>query len=68
MNSNQVKINGEDIAAAGMTVAEYLASAQYDLRRIAVERKCEIVPKAKYAEVVLEAGDVVEVVNFVGGG
>jgi len=51
-----------------MTVAEYLASAQYDLRRIAVERNCEIVPKAKYAEVVLEAGDVVEVVNFVGGG
>ena len=68
MNSNQVKINGEDIAAAGMTVAEYLASAQYDLMRIAVERNCEIVPKAKYAEVVLEAGDVVEVVNFVGGG
>ena len=68
MNSNPVKINGEDVAAAGMTVAEYLASAQYDLRRIAVERNCEIVPKAKYAEVVLEVGDVVEVVNFVGGG
>ena len=68
MNSNPVKINGEDVAAAGMTVAEYLASAKYDLRRIAVERNCEIVPKSKYAEVVLEAGDVVEVVNFVGGG
>ena len=68
MNTNQVKINGEDVAAAGMTIAEYLASAQYDLRRIAVERNCEIVPKAKYGEVTLEAGDVVEVVNFVGGG
>ena len=68
MNSNQVKINGEDVAATGMTIAEYLASAQYDLRRIAVERNCEIVPKAKYGEVTLEAGDVVEVVNFVGGG
>ena len=68
MSSNQVKINGEDIAAAGMTVAEYLVSAQYDLRRIAVERNCEIVPKAKYGEVILEAGDVIEVVNFVGGG
>ena len=68
MNSNQVKINGEDVAAVGMTIAEYLASAQYDLRRIAVERNCEIVPKAKYTEIVLEAGDVVEVVNFVGGG
>ncbi len=37
-------------------------------KRIAVERNLEIVPKAKYAEVVLETGDVVEVVNFVGGG
>ena len=68
MSTNQVKINGEEVEAAGMTVAEYLTSAQYDLRRIAVERNCEIVPKAKYGEVILEAGDVVEVVNFVGGG
>jgi len=36
--------------------------------RIAVERNEEIVPKAKYAETVLADGDVVEVVNFVGGG
>ena len=53
------------VAASGMAGTD---SANYDLRRIAVERNCEIVPKAKYAEVVLEAGDVVEVVNFVGGG
>ena len=51
-----------------MTIAEYLASANYDTKRIAVERNLEIVPKAKYADVVLEAGDIVEVVNFVGGG
>ena len=65
-----VQKQGEQITdkLAQATVAEYLASAKYDLRRIAVERNCEIVPKAKYAEVVLEAGDVVEVVNFVGGG
>ena len=68
MNSNPVKINGENVVAAGMTIAEYLASANYDTKRIAVERNLEIVPKSKYAEVVLEAGDVVEVVNFVGGG
>lgn len=68
MNLSPVKINGEDVAAAGMTVAGYLTSAQYDTRRIAVERNGEIVTKAKYDEVVLEAGDVVEIVNFVGGG
>ena len=63
-----VKINGEPLDIAGKTLAEYLVSTQYDPKRIAVERNGEIVPKAKYGETVLEEGDVIEVVNFVGGG
>lgn len=63
-----VKINGEPFDIAGKTLAEYLVSTQYDPKRIAVERNGEIVPKAKYGETVLEEGDVIEVVNFVGGG
>ncbi len=54
--------------AAGKTVAQYIEEAGYNAVRIAVERNCEIVPKAKYAETVLADGDIVEVVNFVGGG
>lgn len=63
-----VKINGEAFDIAGKTLAEYLASTQYDPKRIAVERNGEIVPKANYGETVLEEDDVIEVVNFVGGG
>ena len=63
-----VKINGESFDIAGKTLAEYLASTQYDPKRIAVERNGEIVPKANYGETVLEEDDVIEVVNFVGGG
>lgn len=63
-----VKINGEPLDIAGKTLAEYLASTKYDPMRIAVERNGEIVPKAKYGEMVLQEGDVIEVVNFVGGG
>lgn len=65
---HMVTINGQSVDAAGKTVAEYLAEAGYNTVRIAVERNEEIVPKAKYAETVLADGDVVEVVNFVGGG
>jgi len=61
-------VNGQSVDAAGKTVAEYLAEAGYNTVRIAVERNEMIVPKAKYAETVLADGDVVEVVNFVGGG
>ena len=63
-----VTINGQSVEAAGKTVAQYLAEEGYNTVRIAVERNLEIVPKANYAETVLADGDVVEVVNFVGGG
>ncbi|MCR5335031.1 MAG: sulfur carrier protein ThiS [Synergistes sp.] len=63
-----VIINGEELDIAGKTLAEYLAGTKYDPRRIAVERNGDIVPKARYSETVLEDGDTVEVVSFVGGG
>ena len=63
-----VKINGKELDIAGKTLAEYLATTNYDPKRIAVERNGEIVPKAKYSETILEDGDCVEIVSFVGGG
>ena len=36
--------------------------------RVAVEINREIVPKAKYEATVVRAGDLVEIINFVGGG
>lgn len=63
-----VRINGQETDAAGRTVAEYLAEAGYDTARVAVERCGVIVPKGRYGETVLEDGDSVEVVSFVGGG
>lgn len=63
-----VKINGEQLDAAGKTLAAYLETTSYDPKRIAVERNGEIVPKAQYSEVTLQEGDSVEVVSFVGGG
>lgn len=63
-----VKINGALLDVAGKTVAEYIATTQYDLKRIAVEKNGDIVPKAQYAETIFQDGDVVEIVGFVGGG
>ena len=63
-----VKINGTDTQAAGLTLTAYLTSTQYNPARIAVERNGQIVPKAQYGEAVLQDGDTVEIVSFVGGG
>lgn len=63
-----VKINGQELPVAGKTISEYLAQTTYNPQRIAIERNGEIVPKAEYESIVLEDGDSVEVVSFVGGG
>ncbi|MBQ8906541.1 MAG: sulfur carrier protein ThiS [Ruminococcus sp.] len=63
-----VKINGEELNIAGKTIAEYLATTNFDPKRIAVERNGDIVPKAKYSETILQDGDNIEIVSFVGGG
>ncbi len=63
-----VKINGTEKELAGMTLSAYLATTDYDPGQIAVERNGEIVPKARYSQVVLQEGDNLEVVSFVGGG
>lgn len=63
-----VKINGEEKNVSGMTVAEYLATTNYDPKRIAVECNGDIVPKSQYDNTVLQDGNSVEVVSFVGGG
>jgi sulfur carrier protein len=63
-----VKVNGESKDVAGKTIAEYLATTNYDMKRIAVERNGDIVSKAQYGETVLQDGDSLEVVSFVGGG
>ena len=63
-----VKINGEELNVAGKTVAEYLATTDYDPKRIAVECNGDIVFKSQYDTTVLADGDSLEIVSFVGGG
>lgn len=63
-----VRVNGAELDIAGKTLSEYLASADYDPKRIAVERNGDIVFKSQYDVTVLKDGDSLEVVSFVGGG
>lgn len=63
-----VKINGKELNIAGKSISEYLATTNYDTKRIAVERNGDIVIKTQYDETVLCDGDSVEIVSFVGGG
>ena len=64
-----VTINGHSIELkSSITIAEYLAPNDYKADRIAVELNEAILPKDSYASTILKDGDVLEIVNFVGGG
>ena len=63
-----VTINGEDYPISGTSLTQYLESTEYNMKRIAVERNGEIVPKSTYDQTILQDADVIEIVSFVGGG
>ena len=63
-----VKVNGEMLDIAGMTLDVYLGTTDYDCRRIAVERNGEIVPEGGLRPDTAVRWDSLEVVSFVGGG
>ena len=64
-----IQLNGERYEVPeSLTVDALLARLEIDGRRVAVELNEFVVKKAAYAETVVNDGDAVEVVNFVGGG
>ena len=66
---NLIKVNGKEIEyTSGMTVQDLLISLSYSTSRIAVERLGEIIPKKNYANTLINDGDKIEIVCFMGGG
>ncbi len=64
-----VTLNGErHTVAEGTTVAALVAGLGLREQRVAVEVNCDVIPRDRYIEQTLRAGDVVEIVQFVGGG
>ena len=65
----QITLNGEPYSFDGdgrlLTLIEGLKLKR---GRVAVEINRAIVPKAQWNSTTLEPGDIVEIVNFVGGG
>lgn len=64
-----VVVNGEAREIpGGLTVAALLAHLGLGTDRVAVERNLEILPRARWNDTMVEAGDGFEIVHFVGGG
>lgn len=62
-------INGDEKRVEkGLNLAGLLESIGIIPTKVAVERNREIVPKSTYNDVMIEDGDQLEIVHFIGGG
>lgn len=62
-------INGQPhLCPPKTTLAAWLTAKGYTLERIAVEYNGDILPQERFASTLLRDADVLEIVNFVGGG
>lgn len=64
-----ITVNGNKVSNAdNLSLYDYLIREGYKISFVAVECNGAIVPKTHYEQKILSDGDVIEVVNFVGGG
>jgi thiamine biosynthesis protein ThiS len=63
-----IQVNGQPREVAAATVLALVEELGLDVRKVAVERNLEIVPRSLHGATAIADGDRIEVVQFVGGG
>tara|TARA_B100001758_G_C18000019_1_gene397567 strand:+ start:198 stop:404 length:207 start_codon:yes stop_codon:yes gene_type:complete len=65
----EITLNGEKITLeTGSNIVNLIDKLDLDADKLAIERNLEIVPKSKFAMTIIEEGDKLEIVHFIGGG
>ena len=65
----EIILNGEPYTVdQPLTIVALLERLAIDARRVAVEHNLAIIKRHRFPEVIVDDGDQVEIVNFVGGG
>ena len=65
----QITLNGDTHEIVDpLTVTELLAQLDIDPRRVAVEHNLIVLKREAFGTTMVQDGDAVEIVNFVGGG
>jgi len=64
-----VTINGEEHKLSeALSMSALMEHLGVEPNQVAIERNLEIVPKSLHSKVIVAEGDVIEIVEFIGGG
>lgn len=63
-----IRVNGQDEQSAATTLSGLVAERQLATRSLVIELNGRIVSQADWPTTRISAGDVLELLNFVGGG
>ena len=64
-----IRLNGrERTVSSGLSISGLLDELELREKLVVVERNGSILSRSEFAETILEPGDVLEIVHFVGGG
>jgi thiamine biosynthesis protein ThiS len=62
-------LNGEEFLLEGeSSLSGLVEKLQLDVRKIAIEKNLEIIPRSSYSSATINEGDKIEIVSFIGGG
>ena len=65
----KITLNGEKYnLETGSNIVDLIEKLGLNIDKLAIERNLEIVPKSKFAMTIIEEGDKLEIVHFIGGG
>lgn len=65
----EIILNGEPYQVdQPLSIVALLERLDIDARRVAVEHNLAIIKRHRFPDVIVDEGDKVEIVNFVGGG
>ena len=69
LNVAKIQLNGRSYQISdGMNLNELLNNLKIEKNKVAIEVNGEIIEKNKYSHLILDKGDKVEIVHFIGGG
>ena len=65
----KITINGETQEFQdSLSIKDLLTTLEVDSAKVAIECNLEIIPKGHYSDIIVQDGDKIEIVHFIGGG